>query len=137
MNLNSRVKLNNGIEIPVLGFGTYQLRDEKTIKESVGAALEAGYRLIDTAQMYDNEKFIGEAIISSSIPRKEIFVTTKLDNYHHGFEKTKRSFNESLDKLKLSYVDLFLIHWPISELRIESWKALVDIYKQGEQKQLE
>ncbi len=131
LNLNSRVKLNNETEIPVFGFGTYQLRDEKTVIESVLAALEAGYRLIDTAQMYDNEDYVGEAIKKSGIPRKEIFITTKLDNNQHGFDKSKRSFDESLDRLKSGYIDLFLIHWPIEGLRLESWRALVDIYNQG------
>lgn len=130
ININSRIKLNNGIEMPVLGFGTYMLREEKTVKEAVTAALEAGYRLIDTAQMYENEVYVGEAIRESGIPREEIFITTKLDNDKHGFDKAKRAFNESMDRLKLGYADLFLIHWPVAGLRIESWKALEDIYMQ-------
>jgi diketogulonate reductase-like aldo/keto reductase len=117
--------------MPVFGFGTYQLRGEKIVKESVAAALEAGYRLLDTAQMYNNERYVGEAVKSSSIPREEIFVTTKLDNNQHGYDKSKRSFDESLRKLKLNYVDLFLIHWPIEGVRLESWRALTDIYNQG------
>ena len=131
LNLNSRITLNNGIEMPVFGFGTYQLKDEKIVIETVSAALESGYRLIDTAQMYDNEDFVGEAIKSSGIPREEIFVTTKLDNNQHGYDNSKRSFDESLDRLNLDYIDLFLIHWPIQGLRLESWKALIDIYNQG------
>jgi len=131
LNLDSRIKLNNGIQMPVFGFGTYMLTDEKTVLKAVTWALESGYRLIDTAQMYDNEQYVGEAIQRSGIPREEIFVTTKLDNTQHGFEKSKLSFDISLSKLKLNYVDLFLIHWPISDLRLESWRAMIDIYNQG------
>jgi diketogulonate reductase-like aldo/keto reductase len=131
LNLNSKVKLSNGIEMPVLGFGTYMMTDEKTVIDAVAGALEAGYRLLDTAQMYDNEEYVGEAIRRSGIPREEIFVTTKLDNNQHGFDKSKLSFDVSLSKLKLNYVDLFLIHWPIADLRLESWRALIDIYNQG------
>ena len=131
LNLNSKVKLSNGIEMPVLGFGTYMMTDEKTVIDAVAGALEAGYRLLDTAQMYDNEEYVGEAIRRSGIPREEIFVTTKLDNNQHGFNKSKLSFDVSLSKLKLNYVDLFLIHWPIADLRLESWRALIDIYNQG------
>lgn len=131
LNIDSREKLNNGTEIPVFGFGTYQLIGEKRIKQAVTAALESGYRLIDTAQMYGNEDYVGEAIRQSGIPREEIFITTKLDNDQHGYDKAKRSFDKSMDRLRLGYVDLFLIHWPIEGLRLESWRALVDIYNQG------
>jgi diketogulonate reductase-like aldo/keto reductase len=131
LNLKSRIKLNNDKEIPVLGFGTYQLRGEKKVKESVQAALETGYRLIDTAQMYGNEKLVGEAIRESGIPREEIFITTKLDNDQHGYEKAKSSFDKSMDRLNLGYIDLFLIHWPVERLRLESWRALVEIYNEG------
>ncbi|HSD62326.1 MAG TPA: aldo/keto reductase, partial [Ignavibacteriaceae bacterium] len=101
INISTRIKLNNGIEMPILGFGTYLIKGEKTVKESLTAALDAGYRLIDTAQMYENEEYIGEAIQESRIPREEIFVTTKLDNNQHGFDKAKRAFDESMRRLKL------------------------------------
>ncbi len=131
LKINSREKLNSGTEIPVLGFGTYQLTGEKRVKEAVTAALQNGYRLIDTAQMYGNEEYVGEEIRQSGIPRDEIFITTKLDNDQHGYDKAKKSFEKSMDRLQLGYVDLFLIHWPIEALRTESWKALVDIYSEG------
>ncbi len=131
LKIDTRTKLNSGTEIPVFGFGTYQLTGEKRIKLAVTAALETGYRLIDTAQMYGNEEYVGEAIRQSGIPREEIFITTKLDNDQHGYDKAKRSFDKSMDRLQLGYVDLFLIHWPIEGLRLESWRALVDIYNQG------
>lgn len=131
VNISTRIKLNNGIEMPILGFGTYMIKGEKTVKESLTSALEAGYRLIDTAQMYENEEYVGEAIQESRVLREEIFITTKLDNNQHGFDKAKRAFDESMRRLKLEYVDLFLIHWPIEGLRLESWKALENIYAQG------
>jgi len=131
LKINSREKLNSGTEIPILGFGTYQLRGEKQVKEAVTAALETGYRLIDTAQMYGNEKYVGEAIRESGIAREEIFITTKLDNDQHGYDRAKKSFAGSMDRLQPGYVDLFLIHWPIEGLRLESWRALVEIHKQG------
>ncbi len=131
LRIDSREKLNSGIEIPVFGFGTYQLTGEKRVKEAVTAALAKGYRLIDTAQMYGNEEYVGEAIRQSGIPREEVFITTKLDNNQHGYDKAKKSFDKSMNRLQLGYVDLFLIHWPIEGLRLESWKALVDIYNQG------
>jgi methylglyoxal/glyoxal reductase len=130
LNINTRIKLNNGIEIPVMGFGTYKLTNEKSVRESVTAALEAGYRLIDTAQMYGNEKYVGAAVRESGIPREEIFVTTKLDNDQHSYDKARKSFDESMDRLNLGYIDLFLIHWPVEGLRIESWRALTEIYNQ-------
>ncbi len=131
LKIDTREKLNSGTETPVFGFGTYQLTGEKKVKEAVTAALETGYRLIDTAQMYGNEQYVGEAVRQSGIPREEIFITTKLDNDRHGYDKAKRAFDESMDRLKLGYIDLFLIHWPIEGLRLESWRALVDIYNQG------
>jgi len=131
LKINNREKLSSGTEIPVFGFGTYQLTGEKRVKEAVSAALESGYRLVDTAQMYGNEGYVGEAIRQSGIPREEIFLTTKLDNDQHGYDKARKSFDESMDRLQLGYVDLFLIHWPIEGLRLESWRALVDIYNQG------
>ena len=131
LSIDSRVKLNSGTEIPVFGFGTYQLTGEKRVKEALRAALETGYRLIDTAQMYGNENLVGDVIRQSGIPRKEIFITTKLDNDQHGYDKAKQSFDKSMDRLQLDYVDLFLIHWPVEGLRLESWRALVDIYNQG------
>ncbi|MBD3190638.1 MAG: aldo/keto reductase [Candidatus Heimdallarchaeota archaeon] len=94
-------------------------------------ALEGGYRLIDTAAFYGNEEEVGKAIKESRVPREEIVVTTKLWNSDHGYISTINAFNESLDKLGLSYVDLYLIHWPVEDLRLESWKALESLYEKG------
>ncbi|MFZ0452546.1 MAG: aldo/keto reductase [Ignavibacteriaceae bacterium] len=122
LTINSRIKLNSSIDIPYIGLGTYELRG-KTAHESVNAALEAGYRLIDTAESYYNEKEVGEAIKNSRIPRNEIFVTTKLANENHGYDKTLKAFEGSLKRLGLDFVDLYLIHWPSGRLRNETWQA--------------
>lgn len=130
LNINSTLKLNNGIDIPIIGLGTWTLTG-KGAYYSVLHALEAGYRLIDTAAMYGNERKIGEAVKAAGIPREDIFITTKLGNYDHGYDKTLKAFERSLRKLKLSYVDLYLIHWPVSGLRNETWKAFEKIYENG------
>ncbi len=130
LRIDATVKLNNGIEMPLFGLGTYQATGRGT-EEAVLYALELGYRLIDTAQMYGNEREVGNAVRRSGIPREEIFVTTKLDNSNHGYEKALSSFERSLERLGLSYVDLFLIHWPVEGLRGESWRALETLLDKG------
>ena len=130
ITINSRIKLNNGIEMPYIGLGTYGLHDKVALK-SVDTALEAGYRLIDTAESYYNEKEIGEAIKKSNIPRNEIFITTKLANENHGYDNTLKSFEGSLKRLGLDYVDLYLIHWPSSRLRDETWRAFEFLLNEG------
>jgi diketogulonate reductase-like aldo/keto reductase len=131
ITINARVKLNNGIQMPVFGLGTYQARVGKKTKEAVLYALEIGYRLIDTAAMYENEETVGEAIRESGIPREEIFVTTKLWNADHGYDRALEAFKKSLKRLGLSYIDLYLIHFPVEGLRKESWKALERIMQEG------
>ena len=129
-NYNEKeVILNNGVKMPILGFGVYQIPKEDT-KQAVLEALKVGYRHIDTAQSYFNEPEVGEAISESGIPREEIFLTTKIwiDNY--GYEKAKASIDESLRKLKTDYVDLFLLHQPISDY-YGAYRALEDAYKAG------
>lgn len=129
-NVNSTLKLNNGVDIPIIGLGTWTLTG-KDAYNAVLIALQAGYRLIDTAMMYGNERKIGEAVKDSDIPREEIFVTTKVWNTDHGYNKALKAFERSLKKLNMSYVDLYLIHWPVTGLRNETWKALEKIYKDG------
>lgn len=129
-NYNEKeVILNNGVKMPILGFGVYQIPKEDT-KQAVLEALKVGYRHIDTAQSYFNEAEVGEAISESGIPREEIFLTTKIwiDNY--GYEKAKASIDESLRKIKTDYVDLFLLHQPISDY-YGAYRALEDAYKAG------
>jgi diketogulonate reductase-like aldo/keto reductase len=131
LRIDAKVKLNNGVEMPVFGLGTYQTGGGKETREAVLWALEAGYRHIDTAAMYGNEEDVGEAVQKSGIPREEIFVTTKLWNTNHGYQKALVAFDESLNKLGLAYVDLYLIHWPVEDLRMDSWKALEKLLKKG------
>lgn len=124
------VKLNNGIEMPMVGFGVYQVSDEDTEK-AVLAALKAGYRLLDTAAVYGNEAGVGRAIKASGIPREEIFVTTKLwIQRENSYENTKKALEDSLTRLGLDYVDLYLMHQPFGDVH-EQWRAMEDLYKAG------
>lgn len=120
------VRLNNGVEMPILGFGVYQIPDYNECKKSVLQALDTGYRLIDTASAYQNEKAVGDAIKESGIDRKELFVTTKLWITETGYEKTKKSFEESMEKLQLDYLDLYLIHQPFGDY-YGSWRAMEEL----------
>lgn len=124
------VKLNNGIEMPLLGFGVFQITDNKEAEKAVLTALDAGYRLIDTASSYGNEGAVGRAIKKSGITRSDIFVTTKLWVQDTGYEATKRAINESLKKLQLDYLDLYLIHQPYGDV-YGSWRAMEEAYESG------
>lgn len=124
------VKLNNGIEMPMVGFGVFQVSDEETEK-AVLEALKVGYRLLDTAAVYGNEAGVGRAIKASGIPREEIFVTTKLwIQRENGYENTKKALEDSLTRLGLDYVDLYLMHQPFGDVH-EQWRAMEDLYKAG------
>ena len=126
------ITLNDGVQIPQLGFGTFQIDPAQTA-DKVKAALEIGYRHIDTAQMYGNEEGVGTAIADSGIPRDELFVTTKLNNDGHGRGEALKRLEESLDKLGLEYVDLYLVHWPQPKLDryVETWEGFEDAKKEG------
>ncbi|MEU0847265.1 aldo/keto reductase [Streptomyces flaveolus] len=126
------VTLNNGVEIPQLGFGVFQVPDAETTA-AVSAALEAGYRSIDTAAIYGNEAGVGRALADSGLARDELFVTTKLWNADQGYDATLKAFDTSLDKLGLDHVDLYLIHWPTParDLYRESWKAIEKLVADG------
>ena len=126
IDLNAKLKLNNSVEVPYLGLGTYNIRNQKDVDRAVHSALDTGYRLIDTAAAYYNESEIGKALKTASVPREEIFITTKLDNSDHGYKKTLKAFDESLKKLDCGYIDLYLIHWPVRK-RNESWKAMEEL----------
>ena len=131
MNILTTRKLNNGVEIPCLGFGVFQCKDGEETVNAVRWALDAGYRHIDTASAYHNEKGVGQAIRESGINREEIFVTTKLpiDAMKQGFQI--QAFETSLELLQLDYIDLYLIHWPVTGKNIESWQLLEELCKSG------
>lgn len=126
------VTLNNGVEIPQLGFGVYQIRPAETV-EATRSALEVGYRHIDTAQMYGNEKQVGQAIRASGVDRGDVFVTSKLDNGFHAYDDALRAFDETLSALGDDYIDLFLIHWPLPDVGdfVETWRAMERIAASG------
>lgn len=130
MNLYTRVRLNNDVEMPWLGYGTYKVRPEEAYR-CVRDALDVGYRLIDTAAYYRNESEVGRAVRDSGIDREEIFITTKVWNTDQGYENTLRAFEDSLKKLGVDYVDLYLVHWPVPGKYLDTWKALVKIYEDG------
>ena len=124
------VKLNNGVEMPILGFGVFQVTDLAECERSVINAIETGYRLIDTAQSYKNEEAVGKAIKQSGVPREELFITTKLWIQSNGYEGAKNAFENSLKKLQLDYLDLYLIHQPFGDVYGE-WRAMEELYKEG------
>jgi len=126
------IELNNGTVIPQFGFGVFQIPPEETAA-AVRAALETGYRHLDTAQMYRNEKEVGEGIAQSGIPREEVFITTKLNNDLHGHDNAVTGLDDSLERLGTGYVDLFLIHWPLPhlDLYVETWKAFEELARDG------
>jgi len=127
------ITLNNGVEIPQLGFGVYQVPPADT-KDAVLTAFEVGYRHVDTAQMYGNEAGVGEALKASGLAREDVFVTSKLNNSNHAREDALRSFDETLDKLGGTYVDLFLVHWPLPGTAVDyvdTWRAMEEIAASG------
>ncbi|WP_420037510.1 aldo/keto reductase [Streptomyces sp. cg28] len=129
------ITLNNAVQIPQLGFGTFQIPPEET-RETTLAALEAGYRHIDTAQMYGNEKEVGQAVRDSGLDRADVFVTSKLNNDAHDPDDALRAFDGTMEKLGLDHLDLFLIHWPLPDKGdfTQTWKALEEIYRSGRAK---
>lgn len=130
-NIQETVTLNNGIKMPGFGLGVYKLENGNDVIQSVKAAIKHGYRSIDTASFYDNEEGVGQGIKESGVPRKEIFVTSKVWNDDQGYDNTLKSFATSLKKLDLDYLDLYLIHWPVKGLYKETWKALEKLYEDG------
>ncbi|MCE5057375.1 aldo/keto reductase [Mammaliicoccus sciuri] len=126
------VKLNNNVEIPELGLGVYKIEDAD-VERVIHTAIDAGYRAIDTAWFYKNEKALGEALKTVNIKREDLFITTKLWNDFQGYDATIKVFNDSLESLQLTYIDMYLIHWPCPEdgLFIETYKALETLYKEG------
>lgn len=138
-SLTDTYTLSNGVQIPCIGLGTWQVPDGEAAYKAVRDALEIGYRHVDTAAVYGNEASVGRAIRDSGIPREEIFVTSKLWNTVRGYNETKQAFEETLQRLGLDYLDLYLIHWPNpagfrhrwKEANTETWRAMEDLYKEG------
>jgi diketogulonate reductase-like aldo/keto reductase len=131
MAFDSKSRLNNGVEMPRLGLGVYQLPPGETTLKTVKYALKIGYRHIDTARLYGNEKDVGRAVTESGIQREEVFVATKVWNSDQGYDLTLKAFEGSLQRLGLYYVDLYLIHWPVRGKVVETWKAMAKILNGG------
>ncbi len=138
-NIKESYVLSNGVVIPSIGFGTWQTPNGDVAVSSVRAAIEAGYHHIDTAQGYGNEESVGTAIIESGVDRKSLFITSKLANADHGYDKTMAAFEQTLKKLKTDYLDMYLIHWPAPKhirdnwaaINAETWKAFEELYEAG------
>ena len=130
-NITDTAPLNNGVHMPWLGLGVYKTKEGNEVVRSVQSALEAGYRSIDTAAAYQNEAGVGTGIKQSSVPREELFITTKLWNSDQGYESTLRAFERSRRNLDLDVIDLYLIHWPVKGKYKESWRALEKLQKEG------
>lgn len=124
------VTLNNGVDIPALGFGVWQIDDLKVCEEAVVKAIHTGYRMIDTASIYLNEKAVGNAVKNSGVNRDELFITSKLWVQDHGYDNAKAAFQRTLDRLQLDYLDMYLIHWPYGDF-LGAWKALEELYHEG------
>ena len=138
-NINSRMNLNNGTTIPCVGYGTFRTPDD-VAEKAVADAIKVGYRHIDTAAVYGNEEAVGKGIKDSGIDRQDLFVTSKLWNDNRGYDSTKKAFQETLDRLQMDYLDLYLIHWPANqkqfgtqaaEINAETWRAMEDLYNEG------
>jgi diketogulonate reductase-like aldo/keto reductase len=131
ISLNSTVPLHGSIEIPLLGFGVYKVQDGDAVEDAIASALAFGYRHIDTAALYRNERGVGRAIAASGINRSDLFITTKLWNSNQGYESTLTAIDRSLGKLGLDYVDLYLVHWPKPEHTEGTWRAMEQIQRSG------
>jgi methylglyoxal/glyoxal reductase len=127
------VKLNNGVEMPILGFGVFQINDNDETTECVKTAIKYGYRSIDTAMIYGNEAGVGKAVRESGTKREDIFITTKLWNSDQGYNKTLKAFEDSMERLMMDYLDLYLIHWPVPKINkyVDTWRAMEKLYKDG------
>lgn len=131
MDINTTVALNNGVKIPIIGLGVFQSPAGGVTKQAILHSLEVGYRHIDTARIYGNEVDVGRAVAECGLPRKDIFVTTKLWNADQGYDSTLDAFELSLGKMDLEYIDLYLMHWPVEDRRLESWTAMEELLAKG------
>ncbi len=130
-SLASTTTLHNGLEMPWFGLGVFKVEEGQEVESSVKMAIHAGYKSIDTAAIYKNEEGVGKGIRESDVPREELFITTKVWNADQGYESTLKAFDESMEKLGLEYLDLYLVHWPVKGKYVDTWKALEKLYKDG------
>ncbi|WP_430152771.1 aldo/keto reductase [Peribacillus simplex] len=130
------ITLHNGVQMPQLGFGVFKVKNGNETVESVKKAIEVGYCAIDTAAIYGNEEGVGQAIRECGVPREKLFITSKVWNTEQGYETTLKAFDDSLNRLGLEYLDLYLIHWPGKDKYLETWKALEKLYKDGKVKSI-
>lgn len=134
--MDGTFSLSNGVRMPAIGFGTWNITPDNNAEKAVREALRIGYRHIDTAKLYGNEHGVGKAVRGSDINREDVFVTTKLWNSDHEYEAAMRAFDESLEKLGIGYIDLYLIHWPANGGHDDAWRALQDIFTSGKAKSI-
>lgn len=130
-SINDSTVLHNGVQMPWFGLGVYKVQDGDEVQSAIATALQQGYRSIDTAAFYENEEGVGIALKSTAIPRRDVFVTTKVWNTDQGYDETLRAFDSSYKKLGLDVVDLYLVHWPMGEKSKQTWKALERLYDEG------
>ena len=128
-SLIKKISLSNSVSIEQLGFGTFKIVEQQEANNAVMTALSNGYRSFDTAQLYNNEKILGEAFVNSGVARQELFLTTKVSNLNQGYEQTLKSFEQSLKDLQTDYLDLFLVHWPLKNHFFDTWKAIEQLYE--------
>lgn len=130
-SITDSVGLSNGVKMPWLGLGVFKVEDGSSVAEVVKTALKLGYRSVDTAAVYGNETGVGQAIRESGVPREELFVTSKVWNADQGYDSTLKAYEASLKRLELDYLDLYLVHWPVKGKYVDTWRALVHLYKEG------
>ncbi|MDW7617743.1 aldo/keto reductase [Peribacillus simplex] len=135
-NIGEMITLHNGVQMPQLGFGVFKVKNGNETVESVKKAIEVGYCAIDTAAIYGNEEGVGQAIRECGVPREKLFITSKVWNTEQGYETTLKAFDDSLNRLGLEYLDLYLIHWPGKDKYLETWKALENLHKDGKVKSI-
>ena len=128
-SLIKKISLSNSVSIEQLGFGTFKIVEQQEANNAIMTALNNGYRAFDTAQLYNNEKILGEAFVNSGFARQELFLTTKVSNLNQGYEQTLKSFEQSLKDLQTDYLDLFLVHWPLKNHFFDTWKAIEQLYE--------
>ena len=131
MSIFDTQTLHNGVKIPAFGLGVYKVEEGGQVEETIQTALDLGYRLIDTASFYENEEGVGRAVRKSGIPREDLFITTKVWNSEQGYDRTLKAFDESMDRLRLDYLDLYLVHWPVKGKYLDTWRALEQLYRDG------